>query len=500
MENTGRISRGLTPTGRKILFGETADVSIDTELSYTTRVDCAHLLMLAECGIIDRARTSRVLREIANLCALDFAPLRGLPAGRGLFLLYEDYLVEKLGPETGGILQTARSRNDLNATILRLRLRGPYLRLLREALRLQAVLLRRVKRFAEVVMPAYTHFQAAVPITYGHYLAAVAQAIGRDIAELFYSADGLHLCPLGAGAVGGTTLPIDHERTAALLGFERPVPNSIDAVASRDLVLRMLAAQAIFGVTLSRLAADLLLWSTVEFGFLVLPDELVGSSSMMPQKRNVFLLEHVQGKSTSALGAFVAAASAMHGKPFSNSIAVGTEGVSHVWKAFENTTAATTLVRLIVAGSKPEAASMLRKASDSYIEATEFANRLACEGGMSFRTAHTTVGEMVRMAIDRGGERLPETAARWQQGQAQTYSFEGLDCVSIANAAIYGGGPGPAANPAVLKDLRDVWKSNMERKRSYAQKWADANRALVAAVLRNSGVVLKTQTAQPGNA
>jgi argininosuccinate lyase len=252
MLNTGRIQHALTPAARAILFGKTADASVDAELRYATQVDCAHLLMLAECGIVDHARVARLLKEIEKLRLSDFQPLYGRSAPRGLFLLYEDYLIEKLGARTGGILQTARSRNDLNATILRLRLRLPYLHLLDEVLRAQAVLLRRSQKFADVVMPAYTHYQTAVPVTYGHYLAGVAQALGRDIEALFGAGSGLHQCPLGAGAVGGTSLTINAARTAVLLGFDDPIANSIDAVASRDLILRLLAAQAILGVTLSR--------------------------------------------------------------------------------------------------------------------------------------------------------------------------------------------------------------------------------------------------------
>jgi argininosuccinate lyase len=482
MENTGRILRGLTPTARKILFGETADSSIDADFSYATQVDCAHLLALAERGIVEEARAARLLQEIEQLRSSNFAPLRNLSAPRGLFLLYEDYLIEKLGAETGGILQTARSRNDLNATVLRMRLRVPYLGLLDEALRIQAVLIRRARRFARVVMPAYTHYQAAVPITYGHYLAGLAQAVGRDIAELFSAGSGLRFCPLGAGAVGGTSLPIDTARTATLLGFERPAANSIDAVGSRDLILRLLSAQAIFGVTLSRLAADFLLWSTVEFGFLKLPDELVGSSSMMPQKRNPFLLEHVQGRSASALGAFVAAASAMHAKPFTNSIAVGTEAVSHIWKAMQHTTEATILARLLVAGAEPDRESMLKRATDGYTQATELANRLALGGEVSFRTAHQSVGAIIRQAIERGGEPLPEAVARWQEQGGQPVSLEGLDPDSIATATIYGGGPGPASQEQQLQELGHSWKGNRARKRLQAQEWKKADDALAVAV------------------
>jgi len=480
MINTGRIQQALTPTARNILFGKTADASVDAELRYATQVDCAHLLMLAECGIVDCARVARLLEEIEKLRVSDFQPLYGRSAPRGLFLLYEDYLIEKTGARTGGILQTARSRNDLNATILRLRLRPLHLRLLDEVLRAQAVLVRRGQKFADVVMPAYTHYQAAVPVTYGHYLAGVAQALGRDIDQLFDAGSGLQLCPLGAGAVGGTSLPIKAARTAVLLGFERPAANSIDAIASRDLILRLLAAQAILGVTLSRLAGDLLLWATAEFGFLTFPDQLVGSSSMMPQKRNPFLLEHVQGRSTVALGAFVAAASAMQAQPFTNSIAVGTEAVSHIWKAFESITEATVLTRLVVAGAKPDREAMLRRARDGYTNATELANRLTQQNDISFRTAHMKVGSIIRQAIENGGEPLHRAAVRYDEGAM--VSLEGLDPATIASTGIYGGGPGPTSHQSCLKNLRDEWRRNRERKHLQAQQWRHADETLSAEV------------------
>lgn len=497
MENTGRIRQSLTPTARRILFGKTADKSIDAELSHATEVDCAHLLGLAESGIVDRLRAARVLREIDELRSSGFDPLRGLSASRGWFLLYEDYLIEKLGAETGGILQTARSRNDLNATVLRLRLRAPYLRLLDEVLRLQAVLLRRSEKFAIVVMPAYTHYQAAVPVTYGHYLAGVAHAISRDLAELFFAGRELAVCPLGAGAVGGTTLPLNTTRTATLLGFERSSANSFDAVASRDLILHLLSAMAIFGVTLSRLAADLLLWSTAEFGFFSFPDSLVGSSSMMPQKRNPFLLEHVEGRSTAALGAFISASAAMHAKPFTNSIAVGSEAVSHIWPALQNIAEAATLTRLVVAGAKPEPEAMLRRAEVGYTGATELANRLAGSGDVSFRTAHNQVGSIIREAIENGGATLVEAAARRQNGHRVL--LEGLEPESIARAAVYGGGPGPAAHQSSLAELRADWRQKREIRSAQARRWRHAEAALQSAVNDFCRSTLVSETARGVN-
>jgi argininosuccinate lyase len=478
VENTGRILQGLTNSARRILFGGPADASLEVELRPLSQVDIAHLVMLAECGIVDNSSACKLIKEIEALRTCNFEPLRGQIAIRGLYMLYEGYLIQRLGAHIGGILQTGRSRNDLNATVLRLRLREPYIRLLQELLRLQVVLLRRSRRFADVTMPAYTHYQAAVPITYGHYLAGVGWALARDIAGITTGSKGLNICPLGAGAVGGTSLPIKTRRTASLLGFDEPALNSVDAVASRDLILRLLASLAILGVTLSRISADLLLWTTSEFGFLTVSDSLVGSSSMMPQKRNLFLLEHVQGRSTAAIGAFVHSSTAMHSTPFTNSIAVGTEAVSPVWNALRSITEAVTLLRLVLAGAAPQADAMLRAATRGHTSATELANRLATQGNMSFRTAHHAVGKLIRSALENGGGNLEDLAARWQKAENVSASLGGLDPASVARSSTYGGGPGSDSLNASLKALYAEWVKYNTDKREQVSKWRKAKAAL----------------------
>lgn len=484
MENTGRILHGVSASARRILFGQTSGESVVAELRHIAQVDRAHLVMLCECKIINEVAAGCLLYEIGELEACGFAPLKDIPAPRGLYLAYEDFLTKRLGEKTGGVLHTARSRNDLNATTLLLRLRAPYLYLLHQALRLQAVLIRRAGSYSGIVMPAYTHYQAAVPISYGHYLAGIAGALERDIKGVMAAGAGLNDCPLGAGAVGGTSLPIDPQRTTMLLGFERAVSHSVDAVASRDLVLRILAGISVLGVTLSRLAADLLLWTTAEFGFFSLPDQLVGSSSMMPQKRNPFLLEHVQGRSAMALGAFVSSATAMHAKPFTNSISVGTEATSPVWNALQSITEALILVRLVVAGAEPQAAAMLQKATDGYTSATEFANRLVTETGMPFRSAHHTVGSLINDAIQHEQEPLEDVVARWRERENIPISLDGLDPAAVAKASVYGGGPGPASLESCLRTLHAEWRNSMNQKREQTRKWDDAAKALNEAALR----------------
>jgi argininosuccinate lyase len=478
MEDTGRIHKSLTPSAHRIVFGDAARTN-NTELFHLTQVDKAHLVMLAECAILQREGACALIGGIDDLRRTDFAPLRDAKAVRGIYLLYETYLIEKLGVAVGGILQTARSRNDLNATILRLQLRAPFSLLLKETLRLQAVLLRRAHIYSALTMPAYTHYQAAVPVTYGHYLAGIATAVGRDVESLLSLSDVINLCPLGAGAVGGTSFPIDTARTASLLGFASSSLNSFDAVASRDVVLRILACAAVMGVTLSRLCGDLLLWTTVEYGFISLPDQLVGSSSMMPQKRNPFLIEQAQGRSSHALGAFVGAASAMHGTPFTNSVAVGTEAVSQMWPALQALTESVTLLRLVVDGARPNAARMLERATEGYTTATELANRLVVEGRRPFRAAHREVGKIVTYAAEHGV--ALETAAKDLLDEELHNSLQGLDPATVGRTALFGGGPGPAALHACLAGLLATWSAQMRLSRTITAAWAEVETRLTEA-------------------
>lgn len=481
MEDTGRIRKPLDRRARQVVFGDHVEEAIRDELPWYVQIDRAHLVMLLEREILPRESGRRLLAVMDDLAARDYAPLRGRAAPRGLYLLYESFLVETLGEETGGAVHLARSRNDINATVLRLRLRAPYLRLARETLRLLAVLVSRAERHAGLVMPVYTHWQPALPVTYGHYLAGVASALLRDLRGIEDAAAELERCPLGAGAAGGTTIPIDTERTARLLGFAQGVRHSLDAVASRDVVLRLLAAMAVLGVTLSRVATDLQLWSTAELDLVGFPDELVGSSSMMPQKRNAFLLEHVKGRGGAPLGAFTAAAMAMHATPFSNSVAVGTEGVKPLWGALDEVTEAVLLARLVVAGARPRPERMRLRAAEGFTAATELANRLVAATGMSFRSAHHQVGALVTRAAERG-QSLAGAAEEMLRERGLPADPAWLDPAAVAEAAAFGGGPGGESLRRATAELRGEWSEAARRLRERSRRWEDGSRLLADAV------------------
>jgi argininosuccinate lyase len=461
---------------RRILYGEPSATELAAELRQLSTIDQAHLLMLADCGVIPRSAARQLLGCIAALRNGDFQPLLGRPAPRGIYLMYEGYLISRLGPETGGVLHTARSRNDLKATATALRLREWALDFLEQATRLEAVLLSRARRHAEVLMPIYTHYQAAMPISYGYYLLGVAEALGRDITAVQQAAAGLRLCPLGAGAVAGTDLPICPARAAELLGFTDSYRHATDAVASRDVALRLLAAVAGVAVTLSRLAADLQLWSTAEFGFLRFPDRLVGGSSAMPQKRNVFLLEHIRAKPAVAIGAWAGAAAAMSATPFTNSIEVGTEAIAMIWPGLVACEQSVLLCQPLVSAAAPDTERMAERAEAGFTNATAVANQLVGHG-VAFRTAHEQVGSAVREAVAAGSTDL---AGFGPPGWLNDLNPSTMTAAAAAARQVAGGGPGSFAGIHQAAEQR--WQAHQRWQRGWRAELAEAARQLAADV------------------
>lgn len=480
--NTGRLRRGVTARAARIVFS----ADLDAELPYLTEIDEAHLVMLTERGLVDPCAAATLLREIGALRAADYAPLRGRPAPRGTYLLYESHLIERLGADVGGVLHTGRSRNDLKATTHLLRARPVVDRLRRELLRLQAVLLSRARTYRRVVMPAYSQFQPAVPATYGWYLLGVATALDRDLATL--AAVELTRCPLGAAGGSGTDVPIDPARTAALLGFAEPVAHAGDAIASRGELLRLLSAAALTGVTLSRMATDLQLWSTPEYDLVEFGDELVGSSSAMPQKRNPFLLEHIKGGAGALIGAWTAALSTTKNTPFGNSVEATTEAVAPVWSGLSTVDDLVQLAISVVAGARPRPRPMLAAAEESYTAATAVANSLVRQG-IPFRSAHTAVGTVVTelVAEQAGGftaRPAADLAARLSSvlGAPVELTADDLAATAVAEATDHGGGPGPASFQAMHDRLAASWRAQVADVRRAAEHLDQARGRREAAV------------------
>lgn len=499
--DTGRVSAGLGARAAGITFGTTSDVGIDAELPWVSTVDQAHVLMLTERGLIEPAAGAALLAEIDRLRANGFAPLRGVPAVRGAYLLYEEHLIGLLGPSVGGVLHTGRSRNDLKATVHQLRARESIEELLSGLLRLQAVLLAAARRHRNTVMPAYSQYQPAVPVSYGWYLLGIAEALDQDVLGVWQAAQSVRRCPLGAAAGAGTDVPVDPAHTARLLGFDEPVEHAAYSVASRDGLVRLLSAGVLAGLTLSRLAADLQLWSTPEFGLVDFPDSLVGSSSAMPQKRNPFLLEHVKGGAGALIGAWTAAVSTVRAVPFGNSVEVTTEAVAPVWPALRRLVDMLGLTLSVVVGARPRAEAMLADAEDSGTVATALANRLVA-AGVPFRIAHHAVGRLITEVAGTGsapgaalvsasaGHRLERILADGGHVVDLRAALADLDPAAVCAATDFGGGPGPRsfdrAHARLLADWRERVRTSFDW--SARVRAADAGRlAAVRALIAEAG-------------
>ena len=279
----------------------------------------AHAAMLAECGIISEEDAAAIGRGLDTILQeIESGNFEFSAALEDIHMNVEARLAELIGPPAGR-LHTARSRNDQVATDLRLWVRGAIDGLDADLKDLQSALIDRAEAHADTVMPGFTHLQSAQPVTFGHHMLAYAAMFGRDRARLADARGRVNESPLGAAALAGTSFPIDRAQTAAALGFDRPMANSLDAVSARDFALEFLAACAICATHLSRLAEEIVVWSSAQFGFIGLSDSFSTGSSIMPQKRNPDAAELVRAKAGRIVGALTGLAVVMKGLPLAYS-------------------------------------------------------------------------------------------------------------------------------------------------------------------------------------
>ncbi len=394
----GHFESGPAPLMERI----NASIGFDRRLwAEDIRGSMAHARMLAARGIISQADRDAIL---AGLSAIGQEIAAGRfafdPALEDIHLNLEARLTERIG-EAGRRLHTARSRNDQVATDLRLWVKAAVDRvdgLLRD---LQAVLLDKAEAHAADVMPGFTHLQAAQPVTLGHHLLAYVEMFGRDRSRFADARARMDECPLGAAALAGTSFPIDREATARELGFARPAANSIDAVSDRDFALDHLAAAAICAVHLSRLAEELVLWSTPQFGFVRLPEAFTSGSSIMPQKRNPDAAELVRGKSGRVIGHLVGLLTVLKGLPlaYSKDMQEDKEGLFDAADTLELCLAATAAM---LEGARFDSARLRAAAGLGHTTATDLADWLVRVAGLPFRTAHGVAAAAARRAEEKG--------------------------------------------------------------------------------------------------
>jgi len=360
----------------------------------------AHARMLTEQGILSPEEGAAIAEGLEGVLAdLRAGRLELSTEHEDVHMNVEHLLTERVGP-VGGKLHTARSRNDQVATDMRLHVKRRGSRVIALIGELRAVLVDLAERHLGVVMPGYTHLQVAQPVLLSHHLLAYFEMLGRDAGRLRDALARADESPLGAGALAGTTFPIDRRRTAELLGFARVAANSLDAVSDRDFVIEVIAALAILMMHLSRLSEELILWSSQEFGFVTLPDAYTTGSSMMPQKKNPDVCELVRGKTGRVYGALMGILTVMKGLP----LAYNKDMQEDKQGLFDALDTAEDSLRLYV-GMLPRAdfhAPRMRAAAESgFSNATDLADYLV-RRGVPFREAHHVVGRLVALALDEG--------------------------------------------------------------------------------------------------
>ncbi len=282
-----------------------ASIAFDKALApQDIRGSKAHAAMLAESGIITKTDAREIIRGLDQvLSEIEAGTFQFSRALEDVHMNVESRLKEIVGPAAGR-LHTARSRNDQVATDFRLFVRDAADGIIKALAQLQLVLAQKAEAHAATVMPGFTHLQPAQPITFGHHLLAYVEMLGRDRGRFIDARKRLNECPLGSAALAGTSFPIDRAKTAEMLGFDRPMANSLDGVADRDFALEILAASAITAMHLSRFAEEIVIWMTPQFGFVRLSDRFTTGSSIMPQKRNPDAAELVRAKVGRIAGAF----------------------------------------------------------------------------------------------------------------------------------------------------------------------------------------------------
>jgi argininosuccinate lyase len=361
----------------------------------------AHVAMLAACQVIapDDAQAIRQgLETIEQEMADGTFPFRD--EFEDIHLNVEKRLEELIGPAAGR-LHTARSRNDQVALDFRLWVRAACDRTLDQILGLQRALLAQAEAHAATLMPGFTHLQSAQPVTFGHHLMAYVEMFGRDAGRFADARARMNESPLGAAALAGTSFPIDRHVTAQALGFDKPMANSLDAVSARDFALEALAAAGLTTLNLSRLAEEIVLWTTPQFGFVALSDAFTTGSSIMPQKRNPDAAELTRAKTGRVLGAFSALSLVMKGLPLAYSKDMQEDKVP-VFEAFDALELALAAMTGMIADLKANPERMAAAAGAGYATATDLADWLVRVLRIPFRQAHHIAGQAVKRAEARG--------------------------------------------------------------------------------------------------
>ncbi len=360
-------------------------------------VNRAHMAALVKAGEVDRDVGSKCMKFLLGASS-------EIPPGskaEDFHQQLEQQAVDELGVAAAGYLNFGKSRNDQVATAIRMELRQQLMAFLGAVAELQTSLLSQAAKHGTTIIPGYTHLQRAQPVTLAHHFFAHFDALQRDTERALQLYARVNLSPMGGAAMAGTSVKVDRKAVARSLGFDGVVRNTMDAVSSRDFAVEALACATISMLDASRLAEELILWSSSEFGLLELDDAYAASSSIMPQKKNAVAAEMVRAKSGSVVGGLVAACAILKALPYSYNLDLQ-EVTPHLWRAFDDARESLAALAGMVSSVSLRSEILAGSVSNDNSTAVALANHLVEEHGISFRQAHAIVGQLVRTSIETG--------------------------------------------------------------------------------------------------
>jgi argininosuccinate lyase len=448
-----------------------------------------HLAMLSAREIVSRADAQR-LRDA--LRAIDLDALRASRysgSSEDLFFHIDGLIAAGAGAEVAGRLHTARSRNDMAMTMYRMRLREYVLALAESTLRVRQSLSSVAERHIDTVYPAHTHTQPAQPTTVAHYLMAVIEELERQTARLFAAYRSTNRNPLGACAITGTAFPIDRDLTSDLLGFDGPTGNTYGSIATVDYLIESAGAAANVVVGLGRFAQDMLLWCTVEMGYLRLPDGFVQVSSIMPQKRNPVALEHARALLSKAFAEMQAIPVMAHNTPFGDIVDTEDDLQPLVSSAFKDAVRGADLVGAAMAGAEFDVERMRARAGENWVTITELADTLARDYGLPFAAGHGVASRVIRARRENPAATLSglvAAATREIAGREILLSHDELARIQSPERIVAirrtHGGPAREVLTDALQESRGRLRADQTEAARIRESLADADRRRAAAL------------------
>jgi argininosuccinate lyase len=450
-------------------------------------INYAHLVMLADQQIVTAEEAAAIRRALDAIDVEDVRKVQYDGTYEDLFFYIERLVSGGCGDDAAGRLHTARSRNDIDMTMYRMSQRQLILAIVESTVALRGALLKLAGKYREAVFAAHTHTQPAQPSTIAHYLLAVVEQLERDTVRLRAAYKSTNQNPLGACAITGTGFPIDRSRTAELLGFDGVTGNTYGSIATVDYLLESVSATSILLVGLGRVIQDLLLWCTMEFGYLRLADGFVQGSSIMPQKRNPVALEHARAIASKAVGQAAGLMLAAHNTPFGDIVDTEDDIQPLVAQMFKDAARAVSLVAAAMADAEFDVDKLAERAGAQWITITELADTLARDHGLPFKAAHGIAGKLIAGARESSASlaSVLREASKAVTGSEIAYSDEQLAEIlsprHFVEVRKTHGGPSPSVTLKAIGESQTLLASDEEWLRETRAKLASAAATLSAA-------------------